>query len=661
MNPSSKDRSLNQPASSMVKRCQQARELSVQWCPEWFNAEGEWIYTTEKPATHTRSVLWLCFGLLAGPESSIALANSILAKLEFRLHVKPRSESEVQSPFDIFVTNHTIQMLVLHGGKLKDEVREKLEGWARSGLNDFPGDRQADYQFHGFNDNMPAKASLGMILGGEYFNDPAAVEHGLWNLRRLGDLLSRRGLLSEYTSPTYSPLTLLNLAEISLHARNSEARELAAKAVERIWADILGHFHWPTGLMGGPYSRAYQADRTGHLSTMNYVLWLTLGDAVIPNPLEEITREPMRLNHHHNFRPDAVGLMGWMGSCELPPPDYLVEWSKTRGFPFRLQASAERGVGLPNFRACEPVSTHYQEEDFAMGSALDESWTDGFFLQYRRHAPARKIEDVRTAYTSYYVDGEGPDDEHSQRNSLKMTALQEGRTMLLLARPKLDLSTRAVSKLRLAFVLPNHFGEIEQIEERDNHVFVRDGRVYLALRALNVSDWGGDQAIKIEPVAGYQQISFYNYEGEPRMFTREELARTLNGFAMTVGLTGEESFDAFQNRVLAASYVDYWHFGMRTVRYGLGTTLLEMSYSPEGEAVRYASVNGRPQARPIWQASGLPAERLPFLDGTWTPEKPTIPYQHLKVIWAPDAPWVIASDGRGGSSSGGEGWRKWVS
>ena len=56
---------------------------------------------------------------------------------------------------------------------------------------------------------------MGMILGGEYFGDAAAVEHGMWNLRQLRDLLTRRGLLSEYTSPTYSPLSILNLAEVA--------------------------------------------------------------------------------------------------------------------------------------------------------------------------------------------------------------------------------------------------------------------------------------------------------------------------------------------------------------------------------------------------------------------------------------------------------------
>jgi len=28
-------------------------------------------------------------------------------------------------------------------------------------LNDYPGNRQADLQFHGYNDNMPAKARWG--------------------------------------------------------------------------------------------------------------------------------------------------------------------------------------------------------------------------------------------------------------------------------------------------------------------------------------------------------------------------------------------------------------------------------------------------------------------------------------------------------------------
>ncbi|MEO7934198.1 MAG: hypothetical protein ABIT76_13675 [Chthoniobacterales bacterium] len=653
---------MNTPTKSsdpfLIHRCKQTQELAAIWIPRWFDADGEWTLTEERPATLTRTILQLCFGLLAGEPPSVELANRILEKLEFRLHVRPRSEMEITSPFDIFVTNHTTQMLVLHGAKLTEAVRGKLEGWARAGLEDFPGNRQADYQFHGFNDNMPAKASLGMILGGEYFGDAGAVEHGLWNLHQLGDLLSRRGLMSEYTSPVYTPLTLVNLTEIVQHARHPEARDLAARCVERIWADVLGHFHWPTGLMGGPYSRTYQQDRTAHLSGMNFFLWLALGDAVIPNPLEELGRDPIRLLHQHNERPVALGSLCWSASAQAEAPAHLVEWSRNRKYPFHLQATAERGCGLPNYRSCEPVLTHYQEEDFALGSALGESWTDGFFLQYRRTAPARGPEDVRTAYVSYFTDDDVPTDEHAQPNHLRMTVAQDGRTALLLARPKPQLAEREVTRLRLALVLPSHFGRPEQVEIRDGHVFVRDGRVYLGLRALNISNWGGPDSLRIEEVPGYTQVSLFNYEGAPRRFTKDELARTLNGFALTIGLPAEESFAAFQERILAAKYVDYWHFGVRNTRYAVGDTRLEISYSPEDDSLRYATVNGRSYPRPIWEADGLPAEQLPFLDGSWTPNELTIPYRHLRVIWRPDAPWMIASDGRGESASSGPGWRK---
>lgn len=323
----------------------------------------------------TRGAMGICFGLLAGESEDIRLANVILERLQFELHVKPRSGDEVHVAFDIFVTNHGTQILVLHVEKLSDPVRQKMEGWARVGLADYAGNRQADYQFHGHNDNMPSKATLGMILGGKYFSDVGAVEHGIWNLRQLAELLSRRGLISEYNSPTYTSLTLVNLTEMAEHAKNETARELAALCLERIWAEVLEHFHAPTGMLGGPYSRAYQLDSTGHLSTMNLLLWTVMGDRLIPKPIEELRRENVRLVHHHGEHAHAVGLLSWVASAELRPPEYLMAWLESRKYPFTLKATAERAEGGALYHSGEVLTTHYQEADFALGSSDADSWS----------------------------------------------------------------------------------------------------------------------------------------------------------------------------------------------------------------------------------------------------------------------------------------------
>ncbi len=629
-------------------RRKKVAQLVSHFCHRWYNAEGQWIDPIEKEQD-ARGTLWLVFGLLNGEAKDIALANAILARLPFSLHVPARSSNETQSPFDIFVTNHSTQLLVLLGDKLTGEVRAKMESWARAGLRDFAGNRQADYQFHGHNDNMPSKATLGMILGGEYFDDEKAVVHGIWNLKLLRSLLTRRGLLSEYTSGTYLPLSVLNLTEVMLHAQNPEARELAGKCVERFWADVLGHFHSPTGLMGGPYSRSYQMDSTGHLSNMNALLWVTFGEGIIPDPSVEIAAEKIRLVHHHDDRASALGLLAWISSVDLSPPTHLIEWGNQRTYPYALRASAERADGGVHYCPGEINTTHYQEEDYALGTVIGDAWSqlqlDTWFLQYRRHPIAQGPEHVRTGYVRMLMNTDVPSNAHGFAARGLIHVLQEKRLALALNRPSFKLEGQEITSLKLSFVFPTHFGPLEKIEIVDGHVFIQDGPVYLALRGLNHTNWGRKDAIRIEPVENFQQISFYNYEGPARKFTPDELGRTLNGFVSLIGLVKEESFEIFKQRALKGLLVDYFHFDSRVTRYQLGDTLLEAAYGPKADRFRFAMINGALMPRPAWEANGLPADKLPFFNEPPVPLPMEIPFSHLRVIWGPDSPWIIADKG----------------
>jgi hypothetical protein len=59
------------------------------------------------------------------------------------------------------------------------------------------GAAQSDYKFHGANDNMPAMATMGHILGGEALNDAGAIAHGRWMLHQFRRLFSRAAWASE--------------------------------------------------------------------------------------------------------------------------------------------------------------------------------------------------------------------------------------------------------------------------------------------------------------------------------------------------------------------------------------------------------------------------------------------------------------------------------
>lgn len=644
-----------------VARALRVSRLTHNHCRERFDADGFWC--VDEPAPDARKTLWLCFGLLgdAGNAEAIRLANRALAALPFALHSKARTPEEAAAGFDIFVTNHAVQMLVAHGEKLTSEVRLKLEGWARAALGDFPGDRQADYQFHAANDNMPSKATLGLVLGGEYFGDESAVAHGLWNLRQLREMLTRRGLIGEYASPTYSPLTLVNLTEIALHARHPECAELARQCAERVWADVLGHFHPPTRTMAGPYSRAYQLDSTAHFSTSACLLWLALGEEGASfDPVAELERDPVRLVHHHSDRTTQIGVLAWLTSCPLTPPAHLLRWVENRGFPFHLNANAER-CG-PD--AGEVNTTHYAEEDFAIGTSIGESWTrnqaEAFFLQYRRRAPLRDVTDVRTLYLRYLIDNQVPTSSGNGdmlRPQGLVHAVHKDRVAIVVARPLVKLAGQPLTTLRFSAVVPTHFGPLGRVEivpsakgGGGGHVFIQDGPMHIALRGLNAfagEDSESGIVFETTPDGDFQVVSFLNYAGEARTYSADEIVRVLNGMVIVTGLAAEESFEAFKARVGAARLLDYCSFDQRTITYELGDTRLATAYSLPADKFRFTAIDGLPAPRPIWEATGLPAKALPFFD-----EAPRLnpladfPYKHLGVIWAPTAPWKILSDSR---------------
>ena len=205
-------------SATQAERRAQLVEMASHMAHQCFTHEGVWKLPSFSPDARER--IWLCFALMLSGPADVALANAILAETRFMQNTATPGPADAVHPFDIFVSNHCVQMLVLHAAKLQPALLKKIEGWARVALNDFPGNRQSDLQFHGYNDNMPSKAAMGMILGGEYFGDTAAVEHGLWSLRQLRDMLTRRGMVSEFNSPTYSPLTIGNLAEINQYSKN---------------------------------------------------------------------------------------------------------------------------------------------------------------------------------------------------------------------------------------------------------------------------------------------------------------------------------------------------------------------------------------------------------------------------------------------------------
>lgn len=623
--------------------------------------DGRWILDDHPP--EDRQWLWLAGSLLHDgdladrPFAEALIVNALPTDPATGMDLKPAGA------WSVFANNHAITLLCRHREVLGAAARERLMEWARQALAPHPGDRQADYQFHGYNDNMPAKATCGLILGGELLGDPGAVAHGLWLLRQLRDQFSRRGVISEHCSPTYSPLTLAYLEEIAHDASDAEARSIATGCAERMWAELLGRYHPGLGLASGPSSRNYATDSVGQLSQLNHLLWHILGAEVIPDPLAELTREPARLLlHHEGDRFFNLVERAWFTTMPWNPPAHLVEWMRTRGFPHRMVATAERAEGANpagmSHAAGTILATSWHEPDFALGTS-DGDWGHGqaeeWHLAWRRRAPARDPADLRCAFVRMLPDDARPGIPAVQGiwrgeagfagDLARSHTLQAGRSSMLLMSPATFLAGRSFRRLRMLLAVGEHLAPLPRFEldAAQRCLWIEDGPLRIGVRFLGCLGFGAPAQLAAEHRDGYALAWLNLWDGPGRSFTADELATASCGYVAEVGLAAEETRAAFEARVLAAPLTDYEYFGQRTVRWAGAGGALAMSVGLRSWGRRYATIDGRQVAEPAWEATGLPAARLPFLGGVPDDGLYELPHADLGVHFAPWERWAIHS------------------
>jgi hypothetical protein len=635
----------------------------------WYAPDGAWLLPS-KPA-ETRERFWLACALYGVGDD--AFADAVVRRGEtawYRDH-----------PFNIFDTNIAVALLANYRAQMAADVRALLETLARGGFSFKPGNRQPDYQFHGFNDNMPAKATMGLILGGELLDEPAAVEYGLWNLRQLRAMLVRSGINSEFNSPTYSPLTIHAMGEIAEHARTPEARELARAIEERLWIDVAARYHPEIGVIAGPYARAYTLDTVAHASVMAALLWFVLGDGVNPSPMSFFTEPDDLVLHHRGDLPFNIVQQCWLAAGAYHVPSEAQALFREKRYPFRAVATAEQGDAGPDFpaRPCRLESVLYP--DFTVGTASTPlcggEQTMSYFVTYKRRDPVGSFRDVGTVFNKLVLDDDVPgrllaaeampdagaelhpdkpaqatyantgEEDHLHSHESTLT-LQAGATALVLTHPHLALGDggREIRRMSELVICPAHFGGAEEIlvdgqprEAWDGPVppgawiACRRGRLYLAIRPLAYSRAFGTAAVTLERHNRYETIRFALYDGAPRAFSRTELRHIFSGFVAEHAGVGEfPSLAAFAASLAGAQFTDYF-WNTRRVRYRRPGLEMEVSWSPGTHQPRVAAINGHPVPWPAVAIDGLEASALPLLNAPFASVPSFFPWDELAVEW----------------------------
>ncbi|MHB9025205.1 MAG: hypothetical protein ACYC7E_13710 [Armatimonadota bacterium] len=675
--------------STFAERAARYCTAAAEAARTWYDDEGNWLIDS-KPA-ETRERYWLACAIYAA--GADALADAVIRPGETATY-------SGGNRYNIFDTNIAAALLAMYRHRMAADVRVKLEGLTRDGFSFKPGNRQPDYQFHGYNDNMPAKATMGLVLGGEILGDADAFAYGLWDLRQLRAMLVRRGTNSEFNSPTYSALTIHAMAEIAEHAQSEEARDLARKIEERLWIDLAARFHPEIGVIAGPYSRAYTIDTIAHVSCAAALLWFVLGDQVNPSPMELFARPEGLIVHHMGDFPFNIAQMSWYASGTYHLPEQARELFARKAYPYRAVATSELGDAGPDFpaRAARLESVLYP--DYTLGTSTTHfhggEQTMNYFVTYKRTERVDSFRDVGTIFQKMVLDDDVPgttkqameiphagaewhegdkplpipysnageeDHLHSYCNAF---TLQDASTALVLTQPHLALGGpadgggegRAISRLSEMVIFPAHFGGADEIivggvpragwsgeVKHGEWIACRRGRLLIAIRPMAYSRTLGPVKITLEKHNNYEVIRATLYQGEARTFTRAELRHVFAGFvAEHAGVSDYPSPAAFAAEMARGKFTDYY-WTTRRVRYrrpaGARPALeFETSISPGARTQRIAAINGRALDMPVAQYDGVKTEELPFLNEPFTSVPTFFPWEDFSVEWG-EWPYAI--------------------
>ncbi|PLT45436.1 hypothetical protein B8V81_3867 [Paenibacillus pasadenensis] len=647
------------------ERTQRFMARAVDAAGQWYDREGEWLADTTPP--HTRERYWLAGAMYAAGEAE--WADAIVAKGETEKYGAIR--------FNIFNTNIAASLLVAHRDKMSAAVRQELERLVRDGFSFKPGNRQPDFQFHGYNDNMPAKATVGLILGGEMLGCEDAVDYGLWNLRQFRAMLVRNGINSEFNSPTYSGLTIRAMGEIAAQAQNEEARLLASGIEQRLWIDLAARFHPEMGVLAGPYSRAYTVDTAAHASCISSLLWFCLGDRVHPSPMLLFDKPDDLVLHHMGDVPFNVAQFCWFAGGHYDIPDTALRLFDAKPFPFRAVASCELGAGEgTDFLARTSRIETVLHRDFALGTSsapfgsMDQN--NSYFVTYKRQDQVESYRDIGTIFTKLAVNGDVPGTKVRARDGDREYAnvgeadilsswantftIQSGSTALVLTHPHPSFDEAAARKplsaIREQIILSTHGGDVEELivggiprkdwsgeVQHGEWIVCRTGKLLSAFRPMVYTPSQRPVSIRLESKGNYNFICSSLYEGEERSFARDELRFLFGGFVAEHASVSEyASLAEFAEEFESAQFTDYY-WTTRRVRYrrpaGKARPPLELetSWSPGAMATRYATINGARIEQPIAAIDGVTSEELPFLNEPFASIPSFFPWEDLTVAW----------------------------
>ncbi|HEY3418794.1 MAG TPA: hypothetical protein VGM23_18115 [Armatimonadota bacterium] len=617
-----------------------------------------------------------------GGTAELALADTLIrnsfggpendyTKLSLEENIVDITRADVRD-WNIFQNNIATVLLAKHGSRLSPEIAAKCQRLARRNVSRFAGSGQPDYFFHGANDNMPAHATMGLIIAGQLLEDQQAIGDGVYRLHMFAEMLSRRGLCGEFSSGTYLPGTIGGMAEIADLARDEATRRLALTIEQQLWTDVVCHYHPGSGKNAGPQTRAYTVNTIAHLDCIMLLLWMVTGEPAFCDPVRDIiTLQPKQVTHFEgdSFK-TACGLVYTMMS-NFHFPAHLGALLTERQYPYRFYGTGEQMCAGIDVGGRECYSTVYQTADYSLATSshgfMTGNQSEKVRIAYRRVEEPQSFKDTGILFARLLYNDEipgiatqpencAPGEQGLVYDRALARTLQLDDTALYLSRAHEHNITVPITlqRIRQAIILPAHYHDVETAyigtERVENFtgssataqpVFLDLGRMYVALYPLTLTNHGRTDLIRLETLGDYRMISFFNYEGEPREFNAETLQSTFNGFIVQVSGPAEcGSFDQFRAAWKLDLVEDWWMANNRHARVVVRGNELLLNWSTPSDTMRSETINGRePRHERLWTNS-LDLAQFPLLSGPYTPMS-NLEYDSLDVAWYADMKWQI--------------------
>ena len=481
-----------------------------------------------------------------------------------------------------------------------------------------------DYVFHGYNDNMPALSVRAMILAGDVLGRKDYTDQGLFHLEGLCAHFERRGLLSEYSSGTYTAITLTILLDVAECSTNPTARELAQACSQRILIDIFGHRHQHVGGIGGAQSRAYTADAQQWLSVMNALVWYLSGSPLCVDPIETLRHLDTFEGYVHHGRNFAFNLAQF---AEVLAPSYATIAPELREFctaprvyPYEMLATTDAGqVGL--FGGVKEIQTRaFHQPLYGLGSA-SVTWFDRSGQQLPLHAvlsasasPQSWRDRVAVWHNTLAgtVD-QGDREKYHDQDAVEVGyvddlghyhVLQKRGSALVLGALAPALVGREISQLKFSLLFGTILRMPEEIIAEGKWQFFRFGEVYVGVRMSAMVE---EQRMLPRQLVKQQYLRVEVPLIAGRHVTVTHEFREACDFGYVFEIASREECGSFAEfrRQCAATTWEFYHVFYRTSRYCGRHGELQIVDSVAAGTVRFMAVDGVVEPTIKLAATGL--------------------------------------------------------